>query len=147
MDIEEAKRASLGQVLFKCARLFNEQALERLRERTGLPLRAAHTALLPHVDFEGTRLTELARRMGVSKQAVHQLVGEMEAMGALERVPDPDDGRARLIRFSEGGMQGMVVGLQVLDELRRHAEGEIGVERTARLHEDLLALLAVLQAA
>ena len=147
MDIEDAKRASLGQVLFKCARLFNEQAIARLRERTGLPLRTAHTALLPHVDFDGTRLTELARRMSVSKQAVHQLVGEMEAMGALERVPDPTDGRARLIRFSKAGMQGMFAGLEVLEQLRREAEGELGIERTARLHQDLLALLQVLQAA
>ena len=61
MDIEEAKRASLGQVLFKCARLFNEQALERLRERTGLPLRAAHTALLD--DPQAAELRPLYRWM------------------------------------------------------------------------------------
>ena len=67
--------------LFKAARLINEDAIARVRERTGEPVRVAHTALLPHVDLEGTRLTELARRMGVTKQAVGQLVDELEQMG------------------------------------------------------------------
>ena len=67
-----------------------------------MAIRPAHTALFPHIDLSGTRQTALARRMGVSKQAVGQLVSELEQMGALERVPDPSDGRARLVRFAAG---------------------------------------------
>ena len=55
--IAAAKSASTAQLLFKCARLVNELALERLRLATGQALRPAHTALFPLIDLEGTRLT------------------------------------------------------------------------------------------
>lgn len=143
--IERAKRASVAQLLFKCARLVNERALERVRQRSGLEaLRASHTALFPHIDFEGTRLTELARRLGISKQAVGQLVGELEAMGTLERVPDPSDGRAKLIRFSAQGRRGMLQGLSVLKELEVDYARDIGVERMEALRDALVALEEVL---
>ena len=56
-----------------------------MREKTGVAtIRPSHTALLPHIDLEGTRLTVLAERLGVSKQATSQLVGDMEEMGMVE---------------------------------------------------------------
>jgi DNA-binding MarR family transcriptional regulator len=144
--LEAAKHASTLQLLFKAARLVNELGVARVRERSGEPrLRPAHTALFPHVDLEGTRLTELARRVGVSKQAVGQLVNELEEMGVLERVPDPSDGRARLVRFTGGGA-GLLEGLAVLIELERELAGAVGAQRMAGLREALLALLEVVEA-
>ncbi|MCP4810099.1 MAG: MarR family transcriptional regulator [Proteobacteria bacterium] len=139
---EQAKRASLAQVLFKTARLVNEEGISRLRQVSGHDnLRVAHTALFPHIDLEGTRLTELARRVGITKQAVGQLVDELEQMGALERVKDPSDGRAKLIRFSTEGRQGLLAGLVVLGSIESELAVALGRERVHRLHEDLLALL------
>ena len=60
------------QLLFKAARLVNERAIGEVRRRTKQPLRVGHTTLFPHVDVDGTRLTDLAARLGVSKQAVVQ---------------------------------------------------------------------------
>lgn len=140
---ERAKRASTAQILFRTARLLNERALTLLRERSGVPIRASHTALFPHIDLEGTRLTELARRVGVSKQAVGQLVDELEQMGAVKRVPDPDDGRAKRVCFDEGGL---LEGLSVLREVEGELAERIGVDTMRALHEGLLALLEVLEA-
>jgi hypothetical protein len=67
--ISAAKDASVGQLLFRAARLFNELALDRLHAQTGHRLRPAHTALFPHIELSGSRVTEIARRAGVSKQA------------------------------------------------------------------------------
>ena len=69
-EIEAAKRVSAGHLLLKAARLLNERATARVREVARVEFRTPHTALLPHIDFEGTRLTELAARVGTSKQAV-----------------------------------------------------------------------------
>lgn len=146
-DLERAKRASLAQVLFKTARLLNEDGIARLRQLSGHNLRVAHTSLFPHIDLDGTRLTELARRVGISKQAVGQLVDELQAMGALERVPDPSDGRAKLIRFSAQGQQGLMAGLAVLGQIEGELADALGRERTDRLHADLLALLDHLESA
>jgi DNA-binding MarR family transcriptional regulator len=144
--LDRAKRASTIQLLFRCGRVLNEEAIERLRKSTGQPVRTAHTALLPHIDLEGTRLTDLAERAGVTKQAVLPLVDEMIAMGMLERIPDPQDGRARKIRFSPAGRRGLLEGLGVLRELEGELSNALGERRLRRLHETLLDLSDFLDA-
>ncbi len=140
-EVEAAKRASVAQLLFKCSRLFNAQALDRVRALTGHEgLRPAHTAVFAHIDFEGTRLTEIARRMEISKQAVGQLVADLEAMEVIERVPDPTDGRARLIRFSATGQRGLLHGLNVLREMEDELGAIIGAEHMRALHAALLLM-------
>lgn len=146
-ELELRKRSSLGQVLMKAARLLNEQALGRVRERTQQDIRPAHTAVFPHIDLVGTRLTVIAERMGLSKQAVGQLVGDLEAMGAVERVPDPSDGRAKLVRFCQrNGKLVLFDGLAVLLEFEAELAAELGRERLDTLHDHLDALLGALEA-
>jgi DNA-binding MarR family transcriptional regulator len=145
-EFERAKRASLAQVLFKSARLLNEQALARIREQTGKPIRPAHTTLFPHLDLEGTRLTDLARRVGISKQAVGQLVGDLEAMGWLERVPDPEDGRAKLVRFTRRrGKSSAMDGLALLGDMESELRRELGAESFDQLADLLGRLLDLLE--
>ena len=147
-ELEEKKKASTVQLLFRCARLLNEWALSRAREQTGVSvMRAAHTSLLPHLDFVGIRLTDLADRLGVSKQATFQLVEELEEQGMVERRDDPEDGRAKLIRFSRKGERALLDGLRVLGELERELSAAIGEARFAALHEALLAMMPILDAA
>lgn len=143
-----AKRASTVQVLFRCARLLNDHSLAQLRAVSGLPVRPAHTNLFPHIDLDGTRLTELARRVGISKQAVGQLVSELEQMGTLERVPDPTDGRARLVRFATGpdGRSVLFHGLSVLQEVEAELAEELGPERWRQLRALLLDLEPIAEA-
>jgi hypothetical protein len=145
--IEAAKHASTAQLLFRVARLVNDRGLARLRAATGHDIRAAHTNLFPHVDLEGTRLTVLARRVGVSKQAVGQLVDELARMGVMERVPDPKDGRAKLIRFAQtaDGEHGILAGLRVLGEVEGELEAHIGAPAWASLRFALVKLLPALE--
>ncbi len=142
---EAAKSASVAQLLFKCSRLLNERAIEEVRRRFNLPgLRPAHTTLFPHIDLDGTRLTELAKRVGISKQGVGQLVEEMVRMGGLERRPDPRDGRAKLICFPSDEGFSLFSGLAVLADLEQSLAEEIGADRMRDLHETLRSLLNVL---
>ncbi|HEU5072666.1 MAG TPA: MarR family winged helix-turn-helix transcriptional regulator [Polyangiaceae bacterium] len=145
-NLETEKRASVAQLLFKCARLVNERALARVRERRGVEIRPAHTALFPHIDVtRGSRLTDLAQALGVSKQAVGQLVDELSDMGMLERRSDPDDGRAKRVCYTSVGRQGLFDGLAILREEEQAMERAIGTERFQQLHTALLALEAVLE--
>ena len=144
--LEHAKAESVAQLLFKCARLLNEQALARLDMPEGAPrLRPAHTSLFPHIDLAGTRLTELAKRMGISKQAVGQLVDELEQLGVIERIADPEDGRAKLIRFRQKPGASLLEGLAHLRTFEAELGEAIGKQRMAALHDALTALLAVLE--
>jgi len=144
-ELAAARSASTLQLLFRAARLLDERAVARVaRAPAAAGLRTAHTALFPHIDFAGVRLTELARRVGVTKQAVAQLVDELEAWGAVERIPDPDDGRAKLIRFSKRGHAALLHGLGVLRDLEAELARAIGDRRMAELRRALTAVLAVI---
>lgn len=137
-QLEQRKRQSITQLIFRTARMLNDLSIEHARVTLNLPkLRAAHTAVFPHIDHEGTRVTVIARRMGVSKQGVALLVDELVEMGALLRVPDPSDGRAKLIQFKQGGIDR---GLDALGALDQCIAMLLGKRTNQALHESLLEL-------
>jgi DNA-binding MarR family transcriptional regulator len=145
-DFEARKRANVMQVLLKCARLINEKAIERVNEQAGQAMfRQSLANLLPHIALEGTRTTELARKVGISKQAVSKLVGEFVAQGVLEMLPDPTDGRARLVRFTPFGLKAIDHGLSVLAGIEQELGEQLGAEKMQALHTLLLSLLSALQ--
>jgi DNA-binding MarR family transcriptional regulator len=141
-ELEDKKRRSVAQLLFKCARLVNERAIERVNRESGPspPLRASHTALFPHLTSDGVRGADLAKKLGVTKQAISQLVAELEYWGVVEQVEDPNDGRAKLVRFTPKGEQGLLQGLAVLGTIEAELGDKIGKRRMQELHTALLAL-------
>jgi DNA-binding MarR family transcriptional regulator len=138
------KQASVGQLLFKAARLYNERAMARVQRRVP-SARVAHTTLLPHIDLDGTRATEIARRAGVTKQAVGQLVDELVAIGMLRRDPDPQDRRAQLVRFTDEGIAQLLAGIDVLDEIELELGGDVGAMTLDRLRRELEKLVPALE--
>ena len=143
-EFERRKRESTGQLLLRAARLLNERAVGRVRAEGQPQLRPVHMTLMPHLDVQGTRLTELAARMGISKQGASQIAGDLEEMGIVERRPDPSDGRARLVRFTRRGEQALFHGLGVLEGLEAELARSVGATRMQRLRQGLVALLAEL---
>jgi DNA-binding MarR family transcriptional regulator len=65
---------------------------------------AAHIHITRHLAQGGSRLTDLAMRAGMTKQAMGALVDQCEAWGMVGREPDPSDGRARQVRFTDAGL-------------------------------------------
>jgi DNA-binding MarR family transcriptional regulator len=144
--LDAAKGESTLQLLFKAARLLDERALELVSQRKGRPrLRRSHTSLLPHIDLGGTRITDLAERLGVSKQAASQLVDDLEAVGVLAREADPDDARARRVVFTRLGREGLLEGLALLRDMENELSLSIGAESMAALRRALTAILATLE--
>jgi DNA-binding MarR family transcriptional regulator len=147
-DFEEARDKDTLQLLFKAARLANQQALSRATpdpSGLGARIRPAHTTLLPHLDFEGIRLTDLAARVGVTKQAVGQLVDDLEQLGMVERIDDPDDRRAKRIRFSRRGFGALMHGLGVLRSVETALRATVGERRMRELHETLQLVIRALE--
>lgn len=144
--LERAKQGSVGQLLLKAARLWNEEAVSRI-QKTNPALRSSHTRLLPHIDLEGTKLTDLATRMGVTKQAAGELVNELEAEGLLERIADPSDRRAKLIRFTAKGRKALLSGVALLTAMEVELAENIGKARMKALGDTLARLIAILEGA
>src|ERR671936_2047371 len=79
------------------------QMLERLHERGFDDLDAAHLSVFQYPGPQGTRPSELAARLRISKQALNYLLGQLEHLGYLERRPDPDDLRSKRIVLTARG--------------------------------------------
>jgi DNA-binding MarR family transcriptional regulator len=95
-------------------------------------LRPAHSRLFENLDADGTRLTELAARAQMTRQSMTELVVAMEHAGYVERVPDPEDGRAKLVRLTMRGRAMMRVAVAELAAiqaswLRRMAEAPMAL--------------------
>lgn len=100
--------------------------LDLMREAGYAQTRIAHIGLTRNLDVEGTRLTELARRASMSKQAMGELVEQCEAMGLVARSRDPSDGRARIITFTALGLEWLDAFRAAVDVAEREMRGQLG---------------------
>ena len=135
---------STFELLFRASRLVNERAIARVADGGGR-LRPAHTALFPHITSQGVRLSTLADRVGVTKQAIGPLIDDLEQQGVVQRVDDPADRRAKLIRWTKKGERALLHGLGVLADLERDLARSIGKARMAALADTLEALIGAVE--
>jgi DNA-binding MarR family transcriptional regulator len=129
--------------LFDDAKRIGFAELHRRLEAEGHPkIRNAHGCVFRYVDAEGSRLTELAALSGLTKQGVGEFVDELERLGYVERVPDPVDGRAKLIRLTERGADARQAAVRIFDEIESRWAERFGEERVAMLREVLEDIVA-----
>jgi DNA-binding MarR family transcriptional regulator len=92
-------------LLEEAVRSLERDTAEALRDRGVGELSPGRATAILLVDRAGTRLTELARRASVTKQAMMQMVDELESLGLVRRVEDPGDGRAKVVRLTRKGLR------------------------------------------
>ncbi|GAA6527764.1 MarR family transcriptional regulator [Intrasporangium sp. DVR] len=103
----------------------------------------AQSRLLMGIDDGGTRLTVLAERAQVAKQTATALVDKLERAGYVERVPDPTDGRARLVRLTARGQAAIPLARAEEARIEREWEQHLGPRRMGQLREALAKLREV----
>lgn len=105
-----------------------------LIEKSGFPpMPDSCVMLLPYIDLQGTRSTEIADRAGMSKQAVTQVIGLMERLKLVEKRPDPDDARATLVSFTDFGTAYLMHMHTIIDRVEENLRNKIGNEQMAAL--------------
>jgi DNA-binding MarR family transcriptional regulator len=97
----------------------------------------AQSRLAVGIDPEGTRLSVLADRAQVAKQTATALVDHLERAGYVERVPDPADGRARLVRLTARGEQLIPIARAQERLIEDEWEAHLGARRMRQLREAL----------
>jgi DNA-binding MarR family transcriptional regulator len=98
-------------------------------------LRQAHMVIFQHIAHppDGSRLTDLADRAQITKQSMGQLVDYLEQHGYLERVPDPTDRRAKVIRLTELGNRVHERAFEVVAQVEEEWAARFGAERLEAL--------------
>lgn len=114
--------------------------LERLHERGFDDLDAAHLNVFQFPGPQGTRPSELAARLRISKQALNYLLGELERLQYLERLPDPDDLRSKRVAITPRGVSAIGVIREAVDEMETSWAQQLGPKRFAQLRSILLDL-------
>ncbi len=147
-DAEEREVAELraglvdhvGVPLWRASQAFVGLMMARYRALGYDDLTQAHSGLLPHLDVEGTRQTVLAERAGITKQAIGQMIVELEARGYVKRVADPTDARARIVRYTAKGRRFVRDGWEIKRDLHERCRDIVGkkdFETFVRLAERL----------
>jgi DNA-binding MarR family transcriptional regulator len=118
------------------------QMRERLWAAGHTEIRAAHGHVFRQLRGGPARLTDMAERAGMTKQAFAEHVAHLERLGYVERAPDPEDGRAKLVVPTPRGREAMAIAEQAFADLEDEWGAAIGAERVAHLRSTLETLLA-----
>ena len=140
------RQSHMGHWLRLALERFDTRVLALMAHDPGMPLGlanlvtrgqvgAAHIHITRHLATEGSRLTELAQRAGMTKQAMGNLVDQCEAWGMVTRELDPHDARARQLRFTDSGLAWL--------DAYRAAVAQAELELRQSVGEEVATVLAI----
>lgn len=122
-----------------------QRVYQRLNEAGYTDLRPAHFAVLQNLRPEGVHVTELANLAQMTRQSMGALVDYVEDRGYVERIVDPGDGRAWLVRLTEKGREVEQIARSALAELEFEWAHALGADRYAALYSTLRDIVAIVE--
>ncbi len=128
----------IGALLRVPAQAIHRRIIEQLNAAGFDDLRLPHMAVLQFPGPDGVRPGVLAERAGTSKQAMNQLLKSLEGLGYVVRSDAPDEGRARVVRFTRRGRAAYARLHGILRDIEREWSAELGPRRFAQLRALLL---------
>ena len=102
-QVDQGQVDHVGVDLWRAFRSYELAMFERVAAGGFDDIVVSDSDVLIHVGRSGTRLADIAKRMGFSKQAVHERVHSLIVRGYLELIADPDDRRAKVVQLTQRG--------------------------------------------
>src|SRR4051794_40768370 len=130
-------------LMFIAARSAANRIFEAVQQSGFDDVTIAQSRLMMGVDPGGTRLSVLAERAQVAKQTATALVDKLERAGYVERVPDPTDGRARLVRLTARAEAAIPHARAEEDRIEEEWRAHLGAKRMQQLRDALTELRAI----
>ena len=129
----------LGRLLGSAMRRFDARVLQLMARNVEVPLAlsnlaardqvtAAHIHITRHLALQGDRLTDLAQRAGMTKQAMSNLVNQCEAWGLVTREADALDARARRVQFTPTGLAWLQAFQDAVEQAQAEFREEVGAD-------------------
>lgn len=124
--------------LFMRAFYWADEGLQNALKQKGWPtITRAQSLVFVNIGEGVTRPSDIASRVGVTRQAIHQTINELVEMGFLQLEPDPRDRRAKVVVFTETGAKIGGDAVDALQQIEQSLSSRIGVERVLALREAL----------
>lgn len=128
--LDEAWRnLNMGRIFTIALRRFEQRVLQILNECGHSEFRSHHFSLARNLDMVGASTAELARRAGITKQAMGEIVEQCEKLGLVKRVNDKSDRRAKIVQFNEPGVEWLAAFRNAITTAEQEMRDEIGCLR------------------
>jgi DNA-binding MarR family transcriptional regulator len=131
------QRRELGILLFVANRELERRAHDAVVAAGITDITLAQARVAARIGADGTRVSDLAEQARVTKQSAAFLVEQLEAAGYVERVPDPTDRRARLVRLTSRARRVAEVADAEVERVLAEWAGHVGEDRLRHMHETL----------
>jgi len=125
----------IGALLRLPSQAIHRRIIKELNAAGFVELRVPHMPVLQFPGPDGVRPGTLAERAGMSKQATNQLLRSLEDLGYIVRTDAPDEGRARIVRFTERGRAAYSKIYDILHDIEREWSAELGPKGFSQLKE------------
>jgi DNA-binding MarR family transcriptional regulator len=122
------RRENIGRYLNQAVRRFEKRVIALVEKAGHRDMRVSFLNLTRNLDVEGTRITELAQRAGMTKQSMSELVAQCVKAGLVVQRPHANDARARLIVFTRKGLAVLEAFRGALDTAEREMRKEVGAD-------------------
>jgi DNA-binding MarR family transcriptional regulator len=139
-DSESIDELNTGLLLYIPYRAMEAQVFQAMAAAGYDDFTPAQARVFQRIAPGGSRLTDLAEQASITKQSAGFLVDQLERAGYVERVPDPSDARARLVRIAERGRQAIPLAAEVVSEVEAEWAKHLGRRRMGQLREILARL-------
>jgi DNA-binding MarR family transcriptional regulator len=140
--MQRTHREDFVALLYTAADALTVELSARMQQAGYADVRGAHGCVFGNIEPDGMRLTELAERAGMTKQAVGEAVTDLERLGYAERVADPSDRRAKTIRLTDRGHAAQRAGFQIIADIEDEWAERFGAERVEQMRSLLVDLTA-----
>ena len=136
----DRQQPNLGILLFVAYRALEQRAHEAVLEAGITDITLAQARIAARIGPHGTRVSDLADQARVTKQSAGFLVDQLAAAGYVERVPDPADRRARLVRLTARAQRVVKTANAEVERVLAEWADHVGAERLQEMHMTLLQL-------
>lgn len=144
MSRDKPDRKPMIALVHDADRAFQAHMVREAHARGRPDIKPAYNHLFGVLGFEGDRAAALATRAGITRQSMGEVIRELVDLGMLEMVPDPEDRRAKIVRYTAEGKRFAGEGFRHLMELEARFEAEFGADYEAArvVLERVVGLLA-----
>ena len=133
LDPARGRRRPLAAALLDGAEWFNTALLSRLEDAGWPALSRNQSRVFPLLGPDGTSQVEVARGLGITRQSAHTLLGQLEALGIVERRPDPTDGRSSIVLLTRRGRALAADAGRILGDLEGELARRLGADHVEAL--------------
>jgi len=136
----DRQEPNLGVLLFVAYRALEQRAHDAVIAAGITDITLAQARIAARIGPHGTRIADLAAQARVTKQSAGFLVEQLEAAGYVERVADPADGRARLVRLTARADRVVSAANTEVERVLGEWSDHVGADRLRQVYETLLDL-------